>query len=220
MKRYTFISAAGATLGALAGAEWYLRQRDHANNRDRWFHEGYDGSHPYNVFHNRSGWELMPGYNVAGIRINQYGFRGDDISKRKDPNVVRIMCLGDSCTFGTAGDESPYPYQLKQRLDTMDLEGDYQTINAGVEGHATINALLRLPRWLEAERLGKRRPRIGRAAAADRFFRHRRVYTNQFRIQYGAYYSDRQKRRCTGGSDHVADPYSPAQRPAVPALSR
>ena len=148
MKRYNFISAAGATLGALAGAEWYLRQRDHANNRDRWFHEGYDGSHPYNVFHNRSGWELMPGYNVAGIRINQYGFRGDDISKRKDPNVVRIMCLGDSCTFGTAGDESPYPYQLKQCLDTMDLEGDYQTINAGVEGHATINALLRLPRLL------------------------------------------------------------------------
>lgn len=149
MKQHTWIAAAGATFSALTGAEWYLRQHDHADNRDRWFHEGYDGAHPYNVFHNRSGWELMPGYNVAGIRINQYGFRGADFSKRKDPNVARIMCLGDSCTFGVAGDESPYPYQLQQCLEPMDLEGSYQTINAGVEGHGSINALLRLPRLLK-----------------------------------------------------------------------
>jgi lysophospholipase L1-like esterase len=148
MKRHTLIAATGVTAGALIGAEWYLRRLDHARNRDRWFHRGYDGSHPYNVFHNLSGWELMPGYNVAGIRINQHGFRGEEFSRRKDPGQIRIMCLGDSCTFGVAGDESPYPYQLQQCLNEIGLEGTYQTINAGVEGHASINALLRLSRLL------------------------------------------------------------------------
>lgn len=147
MNRKTIIAAAGVTTGATIGAEYYLRRRDRLYNRDRWFHEEYDGSQPYKVFHNRSGWELMPGYNVAGIRINQYGFRGDDFSKQKESDVERIICLGDSCTFGLAGDEAPYPFQLQQTLDAKGLQTSYQTINAGVEGHASINALLRLP-WL------------------------------------------------------------------------
>lgn len=148
MKRRALIAAAGATAGALIGAECYLRHLDHARNRDRWFHEGYDGSHPYNVFHNLSGWELMPGYQVAGIYINRFGFRGEDFSKPKARDTTRLLCLGDSCTFGVAGDESPYPYQLQQVLNDAGPEIAYQTINAGVEGHASINALLRLPRLL------------------------------------------------------------------------
>lgn len=147
MKRSTIIAAAAVTAGALVGAELYLRHRDRLRNRDRWFHEGYDGTQPYKVFHNRSGWELMPGYNVAGIRINQHGFRGDDFPRKKDTGAQRILCLGDSCTFGVAGDESPYPFQLQQLLGSMGLQNTYQVINAGVEGHASVNALLRLP-WL------------------------------------------------------------------------
>ena len=151
MKRYAFLAMAGAAAGAVAGAEFYLRRQDHAYNRDRWFHEEYDGSHPYIVFHNRSGWELMPGYSVAGIRINDYGFRGGDFPRRKDPDVVRIMCLGDSCTFGAPGDDSPYPYQLERQLARMGLEQEHQVINAGVEDHASIHAQLRLPRLLAFE---------------------------------------------------------------------
>lgn len=147
MKRNMIIAAAGVATGALISAELYLRRQDRLSNRDRWFHEGYDGSQPYKVFHNRSGWELMPGYNVAGIGINQYGFRGEDFPKRKKTGVQRIICLGDSCTFGVAGDESPYPFQLQQCLNDMDSQETHQTINAGVEGHSSINALLRLP-WL------------------------------------------------------------------------
>ena len=149
MKRYAYIAmAAGAAIGAATGAELYLRRRDHAYNRDRWFHEEYDGSHPYIVFHNRSGWELMPGYSVAGIRINDHGFRGQDFPRRKDAQAVRIMCLGDSCTFGPPGDDSPYPYRLEQQLADMDLEHAHQVINAGVADHGSINAQLRLPRLL------------------------------------------------------------------------
>lgn len=147
MKRSTIITTAAVTAGAIVGVEVYLRHRDHLKNRDRWFHEGYDGAQPYKVFHNRSGWELMPGYNVAGIRINQYGFRGEEFPKKKQPGVQRIVCLGDSCTFGVAGDDSPYPFQLQQLLDAMHLPQTYHVINTGVEGHASINALLRLP-WL------------------------------------------------------------------------
>lgn len=148
MNRNTLIAAAGLATGALVGTEYYLRYRDRIHNRDRWFHESYDGSQPYQVFHNTSGWELMPGYNVAGIRINQYGFRGDDFARAKDADAVRILCLGDSGTFGIPGDESPYPFQLQQELAGMGLDSDYQVINAGVEGHSSINGLLRLP-WLK-----------------------------------------------------------------------
>lgn len=149
MRRRTLIAVAGAATGALIGTECYLRHCDHVRNRDRWFHEGYDGSHPYNVFHNVSGWELMPGYSVAGVRINPFGFRGDDFPKREESGKRRILCLGDSCTFGVAGDEAPYPYQLQQSLDEMGLDTAYRTINAGIEGHSSINALLRLPRLLK-----------------------------------------------------------------------
>ena len=148
MKRHTFLTMAGAAAASIAGAEFYLRRQDHAENRNKWFHEEYDGAHPYIVFHNRSGWELMPGYNVAGIRINDHGFRGEELSQHKDPNSVRIMCLGDSCTFGAPGDDSPYPHQLENQLGNMGLNSTYQVINAGVDDHATINAQLRLPRLL------------------------------------------------------------------------
>lgn len=151
MKRYTFLAMAGAAVGALVGAEYYLRRHNHATNRDRWFHEEYDGAHPYIVFHNRSGWELMPGYSVAGIRINDCGFRGAEIQRKKDPSVVRIMCIGDSCTFGAPGEDSPYPSQLERELGKMELENVCQVINAGVDDHSTINAQLRLPRLLAFE---------------------------------------------------------------------
>src|SRR4030095_7467330 len=44
-----------------------------------------------------------PGYAVTGnrinIKINSLGFRGDEFSRAKPPNTIRIVCLGASTTF-------------------------------------------------------------------------------------------------------------------------
>ena len=41
----------------------------------------------------------------ARIRINNLGFRGRDLSERKPPGTFRILCLGDSYTFGDHVDD-------------------------------------------------------------------------------------------------------------------
>ena len=41
----------------------------------------------------------------AGVRINARGLRGPEIDEQKHAGVRRVLCLGDSCTFG-----GPHPY--------------------------------------------------------------------------------------------------------------
>src|SRR5215470_10073537 len=43
-----------------------------------------------------------PGYvdDALGIRIDALGLRGDEVAVAKPPGTVRIVCLGDSTTFG------------------------------------------------------------------------------------------------------------------------
>jgi lysophospholipase L1-like esterase len=75
------------------------------------------------------------------IRINRDGFRGPEI----DPSHsrFRILALGDSCTFGTALSHAlGYPCVLESELRRAGFEAE--VINAGVEGYAPRNVLLRI----------------------------------------------------------------------------
>lgn len=63
----------------------------------------------------------------------------------------RVLAIGDSCTFGAADSETPYPAQLERRLRLHPpAPFDYQVINAGVEGLDSTEALGRLDYALEA----------------------------------------------------------------------
>jgi hypothetical protein len=75
-------------------------------------------------------------------RINGSGFRGPEITIAKPPGVYRIVCLGDSFTFGEGvREEDTYAAQLQKRLDGA-VPGQYtQVINAGVQGHGTVDEL-------------------------------------------------------------------------------
>jgi lysophospholipase L1-like esterase len=65
-------------------------------------------------------------------RINQLRFRGEEISVEKPPGVRRILCLGDSFTFGEGvREEDAWP----QRLGRLAGPGT-QVINAGVQGYS------------------------------------------------------------------------------------
>lgn len=64
---------------------------------------------------------------------NSYGFRGPEIMLTKNPETIRIICLGASETYGMA--ESPgreWPAQLSEMLP----KNKYEVINAAVVGIA------------------------------------------------------------------------------------
>lgn len=93
-------------------------------------------------------WSWIPGPNAEATQpafhdftYNRYGFRGPEISKQKPKNIVRIICMGDSCTLGwNAADGETWPDYLRQILGTMS-PGGYQVINAGVSGFSTYQGL-------------------------------------------------------------------------------
>jgi lysophospholipase L1-like esterase len=88
------------------------------------------------------GYALKPGYEAGGIRVNRLGFRGPELSAAKKPGSFRIVAVGDSTTFGLAGEHCPYPAQLQDVLNKS-AGGDkrFEVINAGVEGYSSRHAL-------------------------------------------------------------------------------
>jgi len=103
------------------------------------------------------GWALCPGVEatIEGVRyrINSLGFRGAGISKRKPDNTFRVMCLGDSVTYGVmVAQDKTYPAVLEELL-TERLSGQrVEVINAGVPGYSSLQVL----RFLKERGLGLR----------------------------------------------------------------
>lgn len=61
-------------------------------------------------------------------------------------NKKRILCLGDSCTFFSAGEVPPYSLELEHRFDFSE---EVEVLNAGVPGYSSTQGLA----WLESELL-------------------------------------------------------------------
>jgi hypothetical protein len=58
--------------------------------------------------------------NVFPITINSQGFRGKDFTSSKPDDVIRVLTLGSSSTFGFFNkDDDTYPYLLEQRLNKL-----------------------------------------------------------------------------------------------------
>jgi len=70
------------------------------------------------------------------ITVNSQGTRGPDFSPARDDDVFRVLCVGDSRTFGWGlSDEESYPAVLERSL--REFAGQSQrveVINAGVNG--------------------------------------------------------------------------------------
>jgi hypothetical protein len=57
---------------------------------------------------------------IFPVAINSHGFRGKDFSISKPDDVIRVLTLGASSTFGFFNkDDETYPYLLEQRLNTL-----------------------------------------------------------------------------------------------------
>jgi lysophospholipase L1-like esterase len=111
------------------------------------------------------GWRNVPGTWVVGagdparagnaaVTIDALGFRGPEVSREKEDGTLRIVCLGDSGTFGVVNaapaGEKPrwlpgvgYPDVLRSRLQRQGMSR-VEVINAGVVGYSSAHGLRQL----------------------------------------------------------------------------
>jgi len=82
---------------------------------------------------------------TISISQNSRGFRDSERSLSKAPGTVRILCCGDSFTWGWAVEQDEiYTAVLEQRCG--DAHQDVEVLNAGVGGYSTDQLLLYLVR--------------------------------------------------------------------------
>ncbi|NIP42961.1 MAG: SGNH/GDSL hydrolase family protein [candidate division Zixibacteria bacterium] len=97
-------------------------------------------------------WEFIPNKTIKGdflaegeYHINNQGFRGEDFSTEKPTDVIRVGCIGNSCTFGWEIPEGKtYPELLELELEEMYPEQDFQVLNLGVPGYTSHQGLVLL----------------------------------------------------------------------------
>lgn len=89
----------------------------------------------------RSAW-FFPGcsYNeekTVEVSINEHGLRGRGFPAEKAEGMTRILCIGDSMTFGTGvADDETWPADLQEELEARGRR--VEVWNCGVEGTDTI----------------------------------------------------------------------------------
>lgn len=97
------------------------------------------------------GWRLRPNsedlWDGEVVKINGKGLRGPELDYAKPANVVRVLYLGDSVTFGDGlkSYEQTFPYLIEailERRSTVPIE----TINAGVSGYSPWQEYIYLSR--------------------------------------------------------------------------
>jgi lysophospholipase L1-like esterase len=92
------------------------------------------------------GFEMVPNqsaYTAAEpATINSQGLRGPALRSLRDGSSLRVLCIGDSITFGYGvADEAPFPRQLEHLLHKAMPERDVEVINAGVQRYFTYQEI-------------------------------------------------------------------------------
>lgn len=82
--------------------------------------------------------------NSENVAINSKGFVGPEFDKKKPADTIRIMALGDSCTFAGGWYETTYSGILARFLKERHPNKRIEVINAGISGFNSEFALARL----------------------------------------------------------------------------
>lgn len=91
------------------------------------------------------GWQNRAGYRGPAFQINGLHFRGDEVPAARPPDRQRIICLGDSRTFGIWLDlgrfryDNAYPAPLEELLRAGGAQ--VEVLNAGVVGYTSAHGL-------------------------------------------------------------------------------
>lgn len=94
------------------------------------------------------GYRLAENFSYGGFRTNGHGLRGKALGQ-KTGNARRILCLGDSTTFGWSLPENyTYPVQLEKILGKKHLS--VEVVNGGFPGYR----LWQMLGWLKRDGIG------------------------------------------------------------------
>ena len=76
-------------------------------------------------------------------KTNSQGYRDEEELRPDKPNdEIRILCIGDSSTYGLNVDQDQtFPAQLQGILNQRRWEGSYKVINAGCPGFSSFQAM-------------------------------------------------------------------------------
>ncbi len=76
---------------------------------------------------------------IFDVRINSLGMRGPDVRRDKQDGCLRILCIGDSCTFGSgAATDQTWPAWLGKRFANDRGDLTVEVLNAGVPGYTSF----------------------------------------------------------------------------------
>jgi lysophospholipase L1-like esterase len=76
------------------------------------------------------------------ISLNSEGFRDNEFPATKPSSVFRIVCLGDSWTFGAnVGQQDAYPQELQALLKQEFPQVRFEVFNLGVLGYSSYQGL-------------------------------------------------------------------------------
>lgn len=96
-------------------------------------------------------WRYRPSRTIDGdflkpgrYTINSDGFRGPGFPKFKAEGVTRILCLGESTTFGLGvADADVWPRKLEERINALDPERRrWEVLNLGVTNYSTHQGVI------------------------------------------------------------------------------
>lgn len=72
------------------------------------------------------------------ISTNSAGFRDSEFPRQKSPSVLRVICLGDSWTFGfNVGQDQGYPQGLGRLLSQEHPSRKFEVFNLGVPAYSS-----------------------------------------------------------------------------------
>ncbi len=88
-------------------------------------------------------WRMKCNWGEDGLRVNSLGFRGPETTVDKSEDVIRIICLGNSCTFASDVEDFSriYTTRLWSMLTEKYPQKHFEVINAGVDGYSTHQIL-------------------------------------------------------------------------------
>lgn len=124
-------------------AEYGYRFGDHAGQRD--LPEFY--LRDPHLF-----WTLRPNAAVYGSEpMNRLGYRGKERDVQRTPGTIRVVTLGDSCTFGIVSSQrQTYPAVAERELNRRLTANRVEVLNGGVPGYSSWQALQALRRkWID-----------------------------------------------------------------------
>lgn len=82
--------------------------------------------------------------------LNSDGFRDDDFLREKPATAFRVLCLGDSWTYGQNVDvDEAYPRRLRALLEREYPGAHFEVLNVAVQGYASYHGVRLMRRFVD-----------------------------------------------------------------------